>query len=120
MNINDVSEAFDDWLEPITIERKLPDGYSRGVLVPGGLVNPPPVIQAVVQNADGDDLEVLPEGLKNKLTIKLHTTSELRSVVETDDTNADIVQYNDKRYKVYIVFDRKIGNYYKAIATRVL
>ncbi len=118
--IVDVSEAFDEWLEDVIIERKLADTYVRGALVEGALVEPNPTIKAVVQNADGDDLEVLPDGLKNTLTIKLHTTSELRSVVETDETNADVVQYNSKRYKVYNVSDRQIGNYYKAICTRVL
>jgi hypothetical protein len=111
---NDVSEAFDDWLEPLVATRTT-GSYVSGLWVD----NTPTTINfyGVVQNATPQDLEVLEEGLRSEETIKIHTTTKLIAVVE-DATDCDLVTYDGFDWKVYNLADRKIGNYYKAILVK--
>lgn len=114
--LNDVSEAFEGWLEPLTILRK--DGsYVDGIWVDG--VETPIIINAVIQNANPDDLIVLPEGERTTEAVKIHTTSAVRTVIETSESEADEFVYDGLRWRIYNLANRKIGNYYKAIAIRV-
>lgn len=111
---NDVSDAFDDWLEPLSVTR------TTGSYVSGRWVdNAPTTINffGVVQNASPQDLLVLDEGLRSEETIKIHTTTKLIAVVE-GTTKGDIVAYDGFSWTVYNLADRKIGNYYKAILVK--
>ena len=115
--MNDVSEVFQGWLVQVEIQRPNAGSYVNGVWVPTS--SSPKYIQAVVQNANPKDLLVVPEGLRTSESIKIHTTSEMKTVDEVGETDADVVEYNSKNYRVYNVADRQIGNYYKAIAVRM-
>lgn len=115
--LNDVSAAFNGWLEPIDIIRK-----EQGDYVDGNWVDAQETIvsiRAVVQNANADDLILLPEGTRSTETVKIHTTSLVKTVSEVTETEADQFEYNGSKYKIHDVYDRKIGNYYKALAIRV-
>lgn len=115
--LNDVSAAFTPWLEDVVISR--PDGSGAYV---DGIWNPSPVssvtIRGVLQNANPDDLQNLPEGLRTSEAIKVHSVSRMRPVSEVGETLADIILENGKQYIVQSVADRKIGNYYKAVAVK--
>jgi len=115
--INDVSEALTIWLAPLTIIRKGEGGYVQGKWVNGVPSDVP--ITAVVQNADPDDLILLPEGTRTTEAVRLYTTAKIKTVSEVGETDADQFNYNGSKYRVYDVFDRQIGNYYKAIAIRI-
>lgn len=112
--INDVTAAFGDWLETVTGVRKVV-GYVNGRPVEGA--DEPFSFQAVVQNANPDDLKVLPEGNRTDETIKLHTTTALQA--QTNTYNGDIITYHGDSYLVHNVANRRIGNYYKALAVRI-
>jgi len=114
---NDVSKALLRWLEPLTIIRKGVGSYVEGEWVNGADANV--IIKAVIQNANPDDLILLPEGTRTTEAVKIHTTSEVRTVSEVGATDADQFIYNGRTYRIYDVFDRKIGNYYKAVAIRI-
>ena len=115
--LNDVSDAFDGWLESVKITRPGAGSYVDGIWVPVSDV--PVYIQAVVQNANPDDLLVVPEGLRTTESIKLHTTTFLKTVDEDGEASADLIAYNGVNWRVYNVANRKIGNYYKAVAIRI-
>ena len=115
--INDVSQAFDDWLEPLTLIRKGQGSYVNGVWVNGADTNVD--ILAVIQNANPDDLILLPEGTRTTEAVKFHTTSKVMTVKESSETDADTFNYNGSLYRVYDVFNRLIGNYTKAVAIRI-
>lgn len=111
---NDVTDAFDGWLETVTGERTT-GSYSSGRWVsnaPSSLSFP-----GVVQNALPDDLKVLPEGLRTEEAIKIHTTFNLVAQIE-DTTVGDVIFYEGYNWTVYNVANRRIGNYNKAIAIR--
>ena len=114
---NDVSQALLRWLEPLTIIRKSAGDYVDGKWVSGGDADVP--IKAVIQNANPDDLILLPEGTRTTEAVKIHTTSKVNTVSEAGETDADQFNYNGFRYRIYDVFARKIGNYYKAVAIRI-
>ena len=114
---NNVSKALKRWLEPLTIVRTGPGGYVDGKWVDG--VSGDMWIKAIIQNANPDDLILLPEGTRTTEAVKIHTTTKVNTVSEAVKTNADQFNYNGFRYRIYDVFDRKIGNYYKAVAIRI-
>jgi hypothetical protein len=114
MSLNDVSEAFDGWLEILTGER------STGSFVNGRWVKAPESglsFNGVVQNANPDDLKVLPEGNRTDEAIKIHTTFELVPQIGTT-TTGDTIFYKGFNWLVYNVAHRYIGNYHKAIAVK--
>lgn len=114
---NDVSRALLRWLEPLTIIRKAVGTYVDGIWVNGA--DSSIVISAVIQNANPDDLILLPEGTRTTEAVKIHTVSQVNTVSEAGETDADQFLYNGYRYRIYDVFDRKIGNYFKAVAIRI-
>ena len=115
--INDVSGAFTRWLEPIAINRIGQGSYVDGDWVDG--VSATVNILAVVQNANADDLELLPEGTRTSEAIKIHTVAKVKTVSEDGETNADTFPYDGDTYRLYAVNKRKIGNYFKAVGTRI-
>lgn len=114
---NDVSRALKRWQEPLEIIRKGTGSYVDGKWVDGA--DTPVPIQAVIQNANPDDLILLPEGTRTTEAVKIHTTAEVKTVSEAGETDADQFLYNGHRYRIYDVFDRRIGNYFKAVAIRI-
>jgi hypothetical protein len=77
------------------------------------------VIQAVVQNATPEDLEVLPEGERTHETIKMHSTSPIYITDEDTGTTSDVtISYHGANWKVINVAHRAIGGYYKALAVK--
>lgn len=114
---NDVSKALKRWLESLTIIRKGQGDYVNGNWVNG--VDSNINIKAVIQNANPDDLILLPEGTRTTEAVKIHTTSLVKTVSEVGETDADQFNYNGYKYRIYDVFDRQIGNYFKAIAIRI-
>jgi len=114
---NDVSRALKRWLEPVTITRVGVGSYIDNEWVDGAAV--PVIIKAVVQNAQPDDLILLPEGTRSTEAVKIHTVSVVKTVSEVGETNADTFFYDGDTYRVYDVFKRKIGNYFKAVAIRI-
>ena len=115
--LNDVSAALRRWLEPLTIIRNGAGSYVDGSWVNGADSNVN--IKAVVQNANPDDLVLLPEGTRSTEAMKIHTTSKVFTVSEVGETDADQFDYDGSRYRIYDVFNRRIGNYVKAVAIRI-
>ncbi len=114
---NDVSRALLRWLAPLDIIRNGTGSYVNGRWENPASTTVP--IKAVVQNANPDDLILLPEGTRTTEAVKIHTISEIHTVSEVGETDADQFNYNGFRYRIYDVFNRKIGNYYKAVAIRI-
>lgn len=113
--INDVTDAFGDWLTTYAVKRPPAGTYnSAGDWVAGASASFN--ISAVIQNANPEDLKVLTEGQRTNEAIKIHTVTEL--IIQTTNQTGDLIVYEGSDWLVYNVADRKIGNYYKAIATR--
>ena len=114
---NNVSRALKRWQEPLDIIRKGVGSYIDGKWVNG--VDSIVPTKSVIQNANPDDLVLLPEGTRTTEAVKIHTTTKVNTVSEVGETDADQFLYNGFRYRIYDVFDRQIGNYYKAVAIRI-
>ena len=114
MGLNNVTEAFEDWLETVTGKRT-PGEYVLGRWVDGTAVDLS--FSGVVQNADPDDLVVLSEGNREREAIKIHTV--FRLLPQTDGQTGDIVYYDDDEWLVYSVARRIIGGYHKALALKI-
>lgn len=115
-NFNDVSDAFDGWLQTVTGSRTT-GGYVAGRWVAGTATSLS--ISGVVQNATPDDLKVLEEGQRTEEAIKVHTKEQLIPQDDIAGITGDKISYKSRTWLVYNVADRKIGGYYKAIAIRV-
>jgi len=116
-NFVDVSEAFEGLTQPIVLYRPAAGSYTAGKWVGGTPTTPS--INAVIQNATADDMLALPEGLRSEEGLKIHTIDEVKTASEASETNADQFTYDGSKWMIQHVFDRKIGGYYKAIATRI-
>lgn len=113
--INDVSDAFGDWLRTLSGTRE------SGESVNGRWVNNTPTslsFTGVVQNANPKDLEVLAQGDESREAIKIHTEFNLVATDKTNRTTGDLVSYNGKSWRVINIAYRAIGNYNKAILIR--
>ena len=107
MGINDVTDAFDGWLETVTgTRRNVSYVNGRPVDAAGTVIS----FSGVVQNANPDDMKVLEEGNRNDEAIKIHTTYAL--------LNDDTITYKGLSWLVFNVAKRYIGNYNKAIAVK--
>ena len=115
--MNDVTDAFGDWLQTIKINRSATGTFTDGKYVAGSKseVN----IRAVVQNTSPDDVLVLEEGKRSTESIKLHTTTDLIALSEADSIIGDTFLYKGKTWEVANVARRFIGNYHKAVAMRI-
>lgn len=115
--MNDVTDAFGDWLQTIVVKRSSQGAFTDGRYAAGPVseVN----IRAVVQNATPDDVIVLEEGKRSAESIKLHTRTDLIALSEADSIIGDTFPYKGKTWEVANVARRFIGNYHKAIAIRI-
>lgn len=112
-NFNDVSDAFDGFLQMVYATR-LGGGYADGRWVPDAGTTL--TFAGVVQSAVPDDLKVLAEGQRTEEAIKIHTTFKL--IPQSSTAAGDIISYNNDNWRVYSVAHRYIGGYHKAIAIR--
>lgn len=116
MGINDVSDAFDGWLEIVTGSRPTGGAYVAGRWVTGGS----PValsFSGVVQNATPDDMKALPEGNRNDEAIKIHSVFELQ--VQVGEQPGDVISYKGLSWLAFNTAKRYIGNYSKTILVRL-
>ncbi len=111
---NDVSEVFEGWEQDLSGNRNS-GGYVDGRWVQSSTVTFS--FKGVVQDASGDDLKIIEEGLRTSESIKIHTIYKLIAQVGSSVTG-DLVLYNDQTWLVHNVSSKKIGNYYKAIAVK--
>ncbi len=112
MAINDVTDAFGNWVELITGTR------TTGSYVAGRWVDDVPTplsFYGVVQNAEPKDLEVMLVGDRTHQAIKIHSITRLYPQIEGSQ-RGDEVSYDGLTWRVYWVARRKIGNYHKSIA----
>ncbi len=98
MAIN-VSEALDsDTCIKVQVERTTPGSYVNGLYIPGTtstfntLVSP--------QQPTPKQLEVLPDGERDKDVMLFISKRSLRTVNDDDGTPPDIVLFDNKRYKI--------------------
>ena len=114
----DVSQAFDDFLEPAILKRKTAGSRDEN----GNWITPVPTeatIQVVAQSLTADERLALPEAVRTKETFKFHTTTELKTADEDAQTNADILVLDGNEWEISSVHNRKnLGSYYRAIGIR--
>ncbi len=98
-----VSEALDsDTSEIVTVERVI-GSYVNGLYVKGVLTTFKTL--ASVQQPTPQDLQILPEGERNKNIRTIISKKIIKTASDLDGTPADIVIHKDIRYKIIFVAD---------------
>ena len=82
-----------------------------------GAVPAESTIEAHIQPANGIELQDLPEGRRGFETIKLYTSTALRTVDEANGLPADKILDGAKTYQVDLMWNRHA--HYKALCTRI-
>ena len=102
--------------ESITLRRRAAGTRgSDGRWTPGASADS--TIKASVQPATGDDLAILPEGLRQKRGKRVYTRTELRVGNLDDSTDADRLVIDGTVYQVqHVERERSVIAHYKAIA----
>lgn len=106
MSILDLSGVVDSFALPngIFVERFAVDAYdSEGFLIENTAVLVP--FKAVVHVDASFDLQNLEEGERNLETIIIFTQLPLKTSDSSTKIKADIVQYNNKRYRIILAED---------------
>lgn len=89
---------FDALRGPITVRRRAAGSWVDGQWVEGSESSI--TIQASVQPARQDDMEMLPEGRRLTGAYRIYTDAELTIATEAGDQNADIVEIRGADYEV--------------------
>jgi hypothetical protein len=77
-------------------------------------------VRAVVQPAKPKELEHLEEGRRTKAGIKIFCTEELKTAEVENQTQPDMVVWNEEEYQVEEVKDwSDYGGYYQVMAVKV-
>ena len=97
--------------------------YINGKWVPGTpdeVSDPNFEIQTSLQPISGEDLEILPEGMRTKKGYTLYPNTELRTVDQSNNIEADKVVINDEDYLVIKIFpwQNNLINHYKCLVIR--
>ena len=118
MPLIDVTDAFDGWEESIQLTRKASGTRdANGEWVNGATTVTNPL--AVVQSLNADERLVLPEAVRTKETIKIHSRTPFQTANEDSQIIADEVLYQGVTYIIIQVFNRlNVGGYYKAIGAK--
>lgn len=115
----DVTDAFEGLTQTVTLKRKATGSRdANGNWVDGTLTTS--TFSAVIQSLTADERLALPEAVRSKETIKLHTITELLTANEALLRDADIITVRGYNWSINQVFDRSdIGQYYKAIGVKI-
>lgn len=111
----DTSELMSDpdFCESFTALRS-----QNGQFIPGGFyANRQPVsLYGVVQVADADTLEQVPEGDRTSGARVFWSNAQ---IYESTGTPSDVLTYHGYHWKVVRVWDRSANGFWKAYATRI-
>ena len=104
-----MSEALQGFTVPLTILRSAVGSYdNKGRWQPGAVETLTTV--GSVQQAKPEERELLPQGSRESEVKKVYTEFVLKTSSSKDSKDADIVLYQDKRYRVDFIFDFEMGN----------
>lgn len=103
----------------LPVTRRAAGSYVKGLYVPGAsssfVLDP-----VIVQPAGKKEVARLPEGLRTREAIALHTTVELFTADDPGGRQGDQILYNGKTYEVQAIENwSAIVTYYYCIATKV-
>lgn len=102
--------------ETYKLKRRQPGHYDEN-----GRWSPNPIevsdIKANVQPVLGKELDQVPEGRRNRATIKIYTIDQLYSVTTKtgEKRQPDIIEYKGEDYEIFQVWDW--GVYFKSMAS---
>ncbi len=93
--------------------------YVRGKWTDGSEAAPV-TIQGTFQPSKGNELEVLPEGRREKSTYTVYTKTQIKTVNQFDETQADILVKDSIRYLVVVAepWQNNIINHYRLLVQR--
>lgn len=94
-----VSEALDlDTCLKLVVERTAVGSYVDGIYSPGSVSTFKSLISP--QQPTPDQLQILPEGERDKDIVMFISKRKLRTTDDKNNLIADIVLFNDSRYKI--------------------
>jgi hypothetical protein len=102
----------------ITIKRDTPGTWADGRYT-AGTRSTTSGVNASFQPLRGREIEMLPEGDRDKRSGKVYTATELKSADRADELLADQIVFDGDTWEVRSVEKHHFGGYWKAIVVRV-
>lgn len=105
--------------EKLTVKRSGGGSWQNGRYVQDATADL--VVDASVQPLRGNEVLILPEHRRTEESIKLYTTTKLRTTDEKNNLPCDVVVHDGKRFEVHTVFNWSIGTdvpHYKVICIK--
>lgn len=111
-----IGEIIRDFLQPFTLQRRDLGTTVAGRYFPGvvNLVD----MQGAMYPASGDDMRLLPEGMRTEAALVVFTEAELRTGLEPDGHDADCLNYNGRQWEVRTSEPWTYGAYFRSVAVK--
>lgn len=117
--MSNAAQAISRMSVNVIVDRFVPTSFNDdGIAIPASSSSLQ--IEASVQPMRPDEKLMLPEGAREIESIKLYTVAELFTMNEANETPADVVNFEGKKFDVFQVSRFKMGvqDHTKAIAIR--
>lgn len=110
---------FGIFRRPLTVTRKSGGGYVDGIWQPGDETTI--TVKASVQPTSPDDMELLPEGRRDRQAFTLYCDTPLRVSGDVEGANADLVDIEGVSYEVSArrPWQNNIISHHVAVVTRI-
>ena len=110
-----IPELFDTY----SVKRRAAGGYSSGDFVTGA--ESTVTIKASIHPADGEELLNLPEGMRTRAGIVVHTKTQLITVNDETQRDPDRIVYQGEDWEVMRIeqYTTKTLPHYEALALRI-
>ena len=110
--------AIDMLAGPVMLLRPVAGQWVNGIWQPGGDPDEVP-IRACVHAATPEMTMNLPEGIRTEADVVVYSRSEIRAAGEAGQTEADIIEWRGRQYRVLQTWPRVEGDHFKAVAGRL-
>ncbi len=111
-----IGEIIRDFLQPITLRSYGAGSFEKGRYFPGTVSSI--AMDGAVYPASGDEMRLLPEGIRTEAALVIYTESELRTATEPGQNDADSIDYGGKTWEIRISEPWAYGGYWRSIATK--
>lgn len=109
--------AIDMLSSSVTRRRMGPGQFVGGIWQPGSMTSD--VIRACVHAATPEMTMNMPEGIRTEADVVIYSRSEIRAAGEAGQTEADIIEWRGRQYRVLQTWPRVEGDHFKAVAGRL-
>lgn len=115
-----IGRIIDRFKTPVTVERRGPKTLGSDGLFTGPVATTLTSLSVSLQPMNGDEQQLLPEGLRTTEVVKIYSRDELRVADAPNGVQSDRVVYKGETYEVFDIQDwNDHGKFFKVLAKKI-